>query len=87
MLGFDLVWYGVLYTITCQIAYMTPPFGYNLFLDAGHGAARNHDPRHLSLDHPLRLCHDRWRLATCNGCSPKSRFGYPDYVYGKVNAE
>jgi len=31
-LGFDLVWYGVLYTITCQIAYMTPPFGYNLFL-------------------------------------------------------
>ncbi|WP_193182177.1 TRAP transporter large permease [Nisaea sediminum] len=32
MLGFDLVWYGVLYTITCQIAYMTPPFGYNLFL-------------------------------------------------------
>ena len=32
ILGFGLVWYGVLYTITCQIAYMTPPFGYNLFL-------------------------------------------------------
>jgi TRAP-type mannitol/chloroaromatic compound transport system permease large subunit len=31
-LGFDPVWYGVLYTITCQIAYLTPPFGYNLFL-------------------------------------------------------
>jgi tripartite ATP-independent transporter DctM subunit len=31
-LGFDLVWFGVLYTITCQIAYITPPFGYNLFL-------------------------------------------------------
>jgi len=27
-----LIWYGVLYTITTQIAYMTPPFGYNLFL-------------------------------------------------------
>ena len=27
-----LIWYGVLYTITCQIAYLTPPFGYNLFL-------------------------------------------------------
>ena len=27
-----LIWYGVLYTITCQIAYITPPFGYNLFL-------------------------------------------------------
>lgn len=32
ILGFDLVWFGVLYTMTCQIAYMTPPFGYNLFL-------------------------------------------------------
>jgi TRAP-type mannitol/chloroaromatic compound transport system permease large subunit len=27
-----LIWYGVLYTMTCQIAYLTPPFGYNLFL-------------------------------------------------------
>ncbi len=32
LLGFDLIWYGVLYTITTQVAYMTPPFGYNLFL-------------------------------------------------------
>jgi TRAP-type mannitol/chloroaromatic compound transport system permease large subunit len=32
LLEFDLVWYGILYTMTCQIAYMTPPFGYNLFL-------------------------------------------------------
>ena len=32
VLGYDLIWYGVLYTITTQIAYMTPPFGYNLFL-------------------------------------------------------
>ena len=31
-LEFNLIWYGVLYTITTQIAYMTPPFGYNLFL-------------------------------------------------------
>jgi tripartite ATP-independent transporter DctM subunit len=31
-LDFNAIWYGVLYTITCQIAYMTPPFGYNLFL-------------------------------------------------------
>ena len=31
-LGFDPIWFGVLYTITCQIAYITPPFGYNLFL-------------------------------------------------------
>lgn len=31
-LGFDLIWYGILYTMTTQVAYMTPPFGYNLFL-------------------------------------------------------
>lgn len=31
-LGFDPIWFGVLYTITCQIAYITPPFGYNLFM-------------------------------------------------------
>ena len=31
-LKFNPIWYGVLYTVTCQIAYMTPPFGYNLFL-------------------------------------------------------
>ncbi|MDR0672352.1 MAG: TRAP transporter large permease subunit [Zoogloeaceae bacterium] len=31
-LGFSPIWFGILYTITCQIAYLTPPFGYNLFL-------------------------------------------------------
>lgn len=31
-LGFNPIWYGILYTVTCQIAYLTPPFGYNLFL-------------------------------------------------------
>ena len=31
-LGFNPIWFGVLYVITCQIAYITPPFGYNLFL-------------------------------------------------------
>jgi tripartite ATP-independent transporter DctM subunit len=42
-LGFDPIWYGVLYTITCQIAYLTPPFGYNLFL------MRAMSPKEISL--------------------------------------
>jgi tripartite ATP-independent transporter DctM subunit len=44
-LGFDnqLIWFGVLYTITCQIAYITPPFGYNLFL------MRSLAPREITL--------------------------------------
>jgi len=31
-LGFNPIWFGVLYTLTCQVAYLSPPFGYNLFL-------------------------------------------------------
>lgn len=44
-LGFNnqLIWFGVLYTITCQIAYITPPFGYNLFL------MRSLAPKEISL--------------------------------------
>ncbi len=34
-LGFDPVWYGVLYVITCEMAYLTPPFGYTLFIMKG----------------------------------------------------
>jgi tripartite ATP-independent transporter DctM subunit len=30
-LGFDLVWFGILFIINLQIGYLTPPFGYNLF--------------------------------------------------------
>lgn len=31
-LGFDPVWFGVLYLINMQMAYLTPPFGYCLFM-------------------------------------------------------
>jgi len=34
-LGYSGIWFGVLYVLTCQIAYLTPPFGYNLFLMKG----------------------------------------------------
>jgi len=34
-LGFDLRWFGVLYVLNCQMAFITPPFGYNLFLMRG----------------------------------------------------
>ena len=30
-----MIWFGILYTMTCQIAYISPPFGYNLFLMRG----------------------------------------------------
>ena len=34
-LGFHPVWFGVLYIINMQMAYMTPPFGYCLMLIKG----------------------------------------------------
>ncbi|TFG93632.1 MAG: TRAP transporter large permease subunit [Syntrophobacterales bacterium] len=30
-LGFDPLWFGILFIINLQIGYMTPPFGFNLF--------------------------------------------------------
>lgn len=30
-LGFDVVWFGVLYVMNMEMGYLTPPFGYNLF--------------------------------------------------------
>jgi TRAP-type mannitol/chloroaromatic compound transport system permease large subunit len=30
-LGFDPVWFGILFIINAEMAYITPPFGFNLF--------------------------------------------------------
>ena len=80
-LGFDLVWYGVLYTITCQIAYMTPPFGYNLFLMRAmappeitiHDIYRSIIPFVLVMAVALALVM----------AFPQVALWLPDYVYGK----
>jgi len=33
--GFDTTWFGVLYVLNMEMAYLTPPFGYNLFYMKG----------------------------------------------------
>ncbi|NQW01852.1 MAG: TRAP transporter large permease subunit [Rhodospirillales bacterium] len=81
VLGFDLVWYGVLYTITTQIAYMTPPFGYNLFL------MRAMAPPEISLRDiygsilPF-VCVMLLALVLIMSF-PEIALWLPDYVYGK----
>ena len=30
-LGFDSLWFGVLFIVNLEMSYLTPPFGYNLF--------------------------------------------------------
>lgn len=80
-LGFDLVWFGILYTITCQIAYITPPFGYNLFL------MRSMAPREITL---VDIYRSIWpfviMMVACIllvAIFPGLALWLPNYVYGK----
>lgn len=34
-LGFDPIWFGILFTINMELGYVTPPFGFNLFYMKG----------------------------------------------------
>ncbi len=80
-LGFDLIWYGVLYTITTQIAYMTPPFGYNLFL------MRAMAPPEVTLrDIYASIIPFVFVMAGCLAlimAFPEIALWLPKYVYGK----
>ena len=38
--GFDLIWFGIIYTITMEIAVLTPPVGLNLFVIKGIGGSQ-----------------------------------------------
>ena len=81
VLGFDLIWYGVLYTITTQIAYMTPPFGYNLFL------MRAMAPPEVTLrDIYSSIIPFVFVMVLCLALImtfPEIALWLPDYVYGK----
>ncbi len=81
VLGFDLIWYGVLYTITTQIAYMTPPFGYNLFL------MRAMAPPEVTLSDIYRsITPFVLVMIACLGLImsvPELALWLPNYVYGK----
>jgi TRAP-type mannitol/chloroaromatic compound transport system permease large subunit len=81
ILGYDLIWFGVLYTITCQIAYITPPFGYNLFL------MRAMAPKEITL---MDIYRSIWPFVIMMvGCIllvaifPGLALWLPNYVYGK----
>ena len=81
ILGYDLIWFGVLYTITCQIAYITPPFGYNLFL------MRALAPKEITL---VDIYRSIWPFVIMMvGCIllvaifPGLALWLPNYVYGK----
>ncbi len=68
ILEFDLIWFGVLYTMTCQIAYITPPFGYNLFL------MRALAPKEITLPDIYRSI---WPFVIMIGLDHRTRHGVP----------
>ena len=80
-LEFDLIWYGVLYTITTQIAYMTPPFGYNLFL------MRAMSPPEIALSDIYRSIIPFVAVMilalTIIMAFPQIALWLPEYIYGK----
>jgi len=44
-LGYDLIWFGVLFNMTMQVGYLSPPFGQAAFY------LKSVTPPHISLDH------------------------------------
>ncbi len=47
-LGFDEIWFGVLYAIAIQTGYISPPFGYTLFY------IKATLPKHIGMDQVYR---------------------------------
>jgi len=48
--GYDLIWFGVIYTITMEIAVLTPPVGLNLYVIQGLA------PRDVRIDDVIMGC-------------------------------
>lgn len=49
-LGYDPIWFGVVVTVLCEMGYITPPFGFNLYIIKGIS------PPEVSLGDIIRGC-------------------------------
>jgi len=79
-LGFDPVWFGVLFLINLQMGYLTPPFGYCLFYMKGV------TPPEIST---VDLYHSIWPFLVIQLCVlllvlffPQLALWLPDQVFG-----
>ena len=79
-LGFDPVWFGVLFLINLQMGYLTPPFGYCLFYMKGVA------PPEIST---VDLYHSIWPFLVVQLCVlmlvlffPQLALWLPDQVFG-----
>jgi hypothetical protein len=60
LLGFDRLWFGILFPISAQMAYITPPFAYTLFQVSTSpiGALRTQDGNTGGTGRPGRVGHE-----------------------------
>jgi hypothetical protein len=80
-LGFDLIWYGVLYTITCADRLHDAAVWLQPVPDAGNGAAGNRLRDIYVLDHSVRRGHDAHLILVM--LFPQIALWLPHYVYGQ----
>ena len=48
--GIDLIWFGIFIVVVVEMAQITPPIGFNLFVLQGDDASR--DELHREVRHP-----------------------------------
>ena len=53
-LGFNLVWFVVVFAVCLQTSFLTPPVGFSLFYLKGVVPERDHHRAHLYRHHPVR---------------------------------
>ena len=53
-LGFDPLWFGVLFIMNMEMGYLTPPFGFNLFYMKAIAPPGDHHERYLRVHRSLR---------------------------------
>ena len=70
--GFDMIWFGIFLVIVVEMAQITPPVGFNLFVLQGMA---NKDMGYIASAFPLFLC----GFSCCTCCS------FPEVLYGCQN--
>ena len=67
--GVDLLWLGILIAVNLQTSFLTPPFGFSLFLSERGSSARSAGPRHIYRGNPA-LHRDPAHLPVTAGLRP-----------------
>ncbi|MBW6484795.1 MAG: TRAP transporter large permease subunit [Syntrophobacterales bacterium] len=70
-LGFDPLWFGIVFTINMEMAYITPPFGFNLFILKGVA------PPEITM---TDIYESVWPFAVCQALALATVMAWPELV-------